>query len=423
MIRYEAVCFVVMPFGRREVGGREVDFDDIYERILKRAIEQAPRPEGGYLEARRTDHDFFAGDINEEMFRYLEYSRLVVADITSLNPNVFYELGARHHARENGTIILRQPGTMLPFDIRSVKAFPYEYEPEEHAEESRQLVRRVVAGSLIQLRLDSPIQAVIRRQQNRSIRAEAMSLEAENEMRRLDPMAAIATLRSLVARADSTVLDRMKLGLLLKEQGLWREALDTFRAITAQAPDYAEAWREQGIAENKRAPDGRRTDAAGEASLRRAIELNPTDFDAHASLGGVLKRAGRLPEALEAYAAASEYSNHHPYPLLNMLKLRAALEGELRLSSADQRALARARRLRSQQADNEPAYDPPWSHFDMAELSLLAGEPDTAVAYLERGLEQVAADWQVTTFRSSLALLEDVRRPVPGLEQLLARLE
>jgi hypothetical protein len=96
MIDYTKICFVIMPFGRKAVGARTVDFDRIYADIFVPAIAATPLPAGevGRLEPRRTDQDFFAGNISNEMFLYLEYSRFALADISGLNANVFYELGA-----------------------------------------------------------------------------------------------------------------------------------------------------------------------------------------------------------------------------------------------------------------------------------------------------------------------------------------
>ena len=82
-----------------------------------------PLPEGGMLQARRTDKDFFSGDIKYEMYRYLEYSRFALADISGLNFNVAYEIGARHRARATGTAIFRLTQFAPPFDINSIKAF------------------------------------------------------------------------------------------------------------------------------------------------------------------------------------------------------------------------------------------------------------------------------------------------------------
>ncbi len=73
-------------------------------------------PEGGNLEPRRTDKDFFTSVITQDMFEYLEYSRFALTDITGLNPNVFYELGIRHRARPAGTVIFRQLAAKIPFD-------------------------------------------------------------------------------------------------------------------------------------------------------------------------------------------------------------------------------------------------------------------------------------------------------------------
>lgn len=124
---YENICFVIMPFGEKPVGGTIVDFNPIYDEVFAPAIAATPLPEGGTLEPRRTDKDFFTADITQEMFEYLEYARFALADISGLNANVFYELGARHRACAAGTAIFRQAGAPIPFDIGKIEAFEYEF--------------------------------------------------------------------------------------------------------------------------------------------------------------------------------------------------------------------------------------------------------------------------------------------------------
>src|SRR4051794_3753276 len=160
-IDYMKICFVIMPFGPKPVGDKTVNFDVLYDEIFLPAIKAVPLPEGGKLEPRRTDKDFFAGDIKLEMFQYLEYSRFALADISGLNFNVAYELGTRHRARECGTAIFRQIQFPPPFDISSIKAFPYEFEPADKAAEARQLITRVLTESLVQNRLDSPVRLAL----------------------------------------------------------------------------------------------------------------------------------------------------------------------------------------------------------------------------------------------------------------------
>jgi tetratricopeptide (TPR) repeat protein len=48
------------------------------------------------------------------------------------------------------------------------------------------------------------------------------------------------------------------------------------------------------------------------AAMLRAIALNPHDFDAMASLGGVLKRQKRYEEALAIYRQATKASDGNP---------------------------------------------------------------------------------------------------------------
>ena len=185
-IDYNKVCFVIMPFGKKDVGGgKMVDFDPLYADIFVPAIAAVSLPEGGKLEPRRTDQDFFAGDIKQEMFQYLEYSRFAMADISGLNFNVAYELGVRHRAREAGTAIFRQTQFAPPFDISSIKAFPYEYTPAEEAAKARALIARVLTESLVRNRLDSPVRLALSAQR-KSGQIDGLLKQAEDAIRKPD---------------------------------------------------------------------------------------------------------------------------------------------------------------------------------------------------------------------------------------------
>jgi hypothetical protein len=169
---YTMMCFVIMPFGKKPVGKRKlfglfpwgdrlVDFDAIYRDIFQPAIEQTPLPEGGHLVPLRTDMNPAAADIDVQMFRGIVFARMVLSDITGLNPNVFYELGVRHHSNETGTAIFRQTDTPIPFDIGHIKAIPYEYYPAENIARARETVKLILAESLKQNLVTSPIQRAI----------------------------------------------------------------------------------------------------------------------------------------------------------------------------------------------------------------------------------------------------------------------
>ena len=94
------LCFIDMPFGEKldAKTGINVDFNQVYEQGIKPGVEQAG------LSCLRGDHENTGGIIHTAMFARLLMSEFVVADLTTSNPNVFYELGIRHAAKPTTTI-------------------------------------------------------------------------------------------------------------------------------------------------------------------------------------------------------------------------------------------------------------------------------------------------------------------------------
>jgi tetratricopeptide (TPR) repeat protein len=422
---YTKSCFVIMPYGRKKMEiepgkSREVDFDRIYETIFEPAIRRARLPEGGKFEPRRCDKDTFEASITQDMFEYLEYSRLAVADITGLNANVMYELGVRHRARPAGTIIFRQTAAPVPFDIKSIRAFAYDFEPADQAAVAVKTLDEVLAETMRENRLDSPVQQALLAQHNIGM-MDALLRQAEGEVRNQQWVKAQGTYRQALALQPTNSLVRTRLGLLLKDQGAWSEALQQFEQAVADAPLNAAAQRELGVTQNKH--QGKTDPDAGVRALRRAIELDPTDYDALASLGGIYKRQKNYAAALELYRRATAISRGASYPLLNALKLDARIVGKLVLDEALRFQLRRAERGLAANVARQPPFDPPWSFFDLAECHLYAGNTDAFLRDVEAGLDCATAAWQAQTFRGSLALLVEGGVVVPGLAEGLALIE
>lgn len=424
-VRYDDVCFVAIPYGRKAVGphGHDVDFDGIFESIFVPAITRTPLPEGGVLRAVRAKDGFFSGPIDVEMFNYIEYARFLVADVTTLNPNVLYELGVRHRARESGTALFQQLHTERAFDIRQVRTFPYEYEPELNAEQSRGLITEVLRENLKQNQVTSPVHLALREQQvHQYDQIEPLLLAAENAIRADDVPTAIAKYRQALALRDQNAALRVRLGVLLKQRAEWEAARVQFDTAVRQASAYAEAHRELGIAQNKLFTKGDTSMPIGEDALLRAIELNPDDFDALSALGGIMKRAKRTSEALALYERATEISRGHAYPLLNALKLRALLERRLELPESRMSQLRRAERQRRNQVAASPPYDVPWSFFDLAEIRMYLGDAEESLALLVQGIERSDAVTDLETHRDTLQLLADAEISIPGLAESLSAL-
>ncbi|MBC8733455.1 macro domain-containing protein [Paraburkholderia sp. UCT2] len=144
-------CFVVMPFGeKKDANGNSIDFDKIYKYFIKQAIEALD------IDCVRCDEIAEAGWIHSKMFQHIYESRVAVVDITSLNPNVFYELGVRHALTQSITVLIRRDGTDIPFNIQGFKVIDYS-EDLEKLDEAKKKITDFIKNGLKIRKNDSPV--------------------------------------------------------------------------------------------------------------------------------------------------------------------------------------------------------------------------------------------------------------------------
>lgn len=89
-----------MPFSKTTDKHTEDYWTEHFERFLKPLIEENPG-----LEARRSEP--LRGDILRQIITDLVVSRVVVADLTDHNPNVYWELGVRQ-SFQHGTVTIAE---------------------------------------------------------------------------------------------------------------------------------------------------------------------------------------------------------------------------------------------------------------------------------------------------------------------------
>ena len=113
-------AFVVMPFGlKKDSQGNDIDFNQVYMKLIKPALEAAG------LAVFRADQEQRAGDIRTDMFQELLIADLVLADLTLDNPNVWYELGARHALRARGVMLVCGGRVTTAFDLYTDRKLRY----------------------------------------------------------------------------------------------------------------------------------------------------------------------------------------------------------------------------------------------------------------------------------------------------------
>ena len=100
----------------RTAPGGSVDFDAVYEELIAPAVRAAG------LEPLRADEEMGGGIIHKPMFERLILCDYAVADLTTANANVFYELGVRHALRPYTTVLLFAEGGRPAFDVAPVRA-------------------------------------------------------------------------------------------------------------------------------------------------------------------------------------------------------------------------------------------------------------------------------------------------------------
>lgn len=162
-------CFVITSFGQKENlndlkakyknGNKEpvqqVDFDKIYEDLVKPAILKAG------LEPLIEREEKSLGSIHKTMYEKIILCEYCIADVTNLNPNAYYELGMRYAVKPFTTIpIIASSHFPLPFDIGPNRTFAYQVDNDFNLS-NRENDINTLAGMLLNAKksrsTDSPL--------------------------------------------------------------------------------------------------------------------------------------------------------------------------------------------------------------------------------------------------------------------------
>ena len=158
------ICFVIMGFGKKidYENNREVDLDIVYTKIIRKIFNEKFEN----FKLIRSDELTTSTIIDVDMYDFLLRADLVIADITTMNPNALYELGVRHGVKPKSTLVIADEKTKLPFDLNHTRILKYkeigtELENDEIEEISIKLVE-AIETSLRQLKIDSPFYTMLK---------------------------------------------------------------------------------------------------------------------------------------------------------------------------------------------------------------------------------------------------------------------
>jgi O-acetyl-ADP-ribose deacetylase (regulator of RNase III) len=149
-------CFVIMPFGDKvDADGTPIDFNVVYSYVIKPAVKEVG------LQPIRCDEVEKPGWIHAEMITRIFDADVAVVDVTTLNPNVFYELGVRHALRKSVTVLVRRKGTKIPFNIEGLNLIEYELTDPVILDEAKRKIGEFIKAGLHGTSGDSLVHQVL----------------------------------------------------------------------------------------------------------------------------------------------------------------------------------------------------------------------------------------------------------------------
>lgn len=116
---YNKEIFVITPIGKKDSATYKK-----YDAIFNSMIEPACKEIDSKFNVIRADKIAKPSSFVKDILTNLRNSYIVIANLTDLNPNVFYELGVRH-ALSNRTIIITEDLSTIPSDLKEYRAIEY----------------------------------------------------------------------------------------------------------------------------------------------------------------------------------------------------------------------------------------------------------------------------------------------------------
>lgn len=464
-------AFVAMPFSVKPVptkDGKDVDlnFDSLYTDLFAPAIRKAG------CEPFRADEEASQGDIRTDMYFELVTAEVVVADISILNANVFYELGIRHGIAPRGILQLHAGFTRRPFDVAPDRTIPYDGtlffvdQKRDDVWTERLAAERVELAARIRAALDTDEQTT-----GSPVYKELPGLLPPDTSR-------IQTARAKYFGSElvdwrsrlRTARERGRVGDLLT---LGRDAPNRMyvKELTLAAAQELVAMRCFAIARSvledlvQAVPDnpaarcelgqvlGRMNDLAGaEEHLQHAATLNAGEAEVHGMLGRVAKSRWRLTwehlaqekerrevarskallaeDALGAYLVALRRDMDTYYNGVNVVSLAWLLDNlgdpyPDMPGTIDE--LATVTRVAARRAADEPAGTDAhrraqriWATATLGELALISGDAEEAIArYNEASSLPGVTAFQVDSMSTQLRLYSGLGAHPVAVAQVL----
>ena len=468
---HRPLCFVLMPFGSKPdpSGGPNINFDAIYDDAIKPGIEDAG------LSPLRADEEKLGGIIHEQMFKRLLFCKYAVADLTTSNPNVLYELGIRHAARPRTTLTIYAASSPLPFDVGLLRTERYQLEKNNTlSPASAAALRAAVTEKLRELQdhvtdeefIDSPLFKLVEglhpelllpsnfEFDDEAVRHNEAIKEQLHQISRIRKEGAElelrgASLAKLKAISDEQAAagDNADIGVLTeimetyRALKAWSEMIATYDLMPKNVQQQVRVRQMRAFAYNRRAeseqhqPGDRATALAILEELQEEQGYNPetcgligriykAQYEDAAAAGKTVKAGQYLNKSIEAYTRGFEADWRDYYPGINAITVLDA-KGDAESLAEKDRLLPVVRfSVQQKMGGGAPTY---WDYATLLELAVHAGDPKEANKILSDVLATAEEKWCVESTADNLRMIAAHQKKrnleVGWIEALAATLE
>jgi tetratricopeptide (TPR) repeat protein len=437
-----------MPFGVKKdpSGGPDIDFDRIYKEAIRPGIVDSD------MEPIRADEERTGGIIHEAMFERLLLCDFAVADLTTANANVFYELGVRHAVRPATTLTIFS--TAPPFDVNYLRSVGYKLGTNNSfGDAEAKALREVITRRLTEVRklareadaADSPIFQLLKEykapdiahlktdsflnriESSRTLKRELAAAREDNDLQSLSEIE--KTLGELDGVEAGVSID---LYLSYRAVSAWDNMIELFNRLPAPFKRNVMVREQYAFALNRK----KRRQEAVEILEQIVSEQGPgsetnglmgrvyKDLWVEAKDKGDVARAnGYLRKAVDSYMRGFEADWRDAYPGINAVTL-LDIKGDAQSLQRKSELIPVVRFAVLQGLKSgTPDY---WDHATMLELAVLDGKPDEAAQYLSDALVMVEESWEPATTENNLKLIQEARQnrntAEPWLDEIIGQL-
>ncbi|REG94351.1 TRAFs-binding domain-containing protein [Algoriphagus antarcticus] len=428
------LCFVIMPFGKKpDLTGRIINFDAVYEKFIKPVIEESG------LESIRADQEMMGGIIHKPMYERLILCDFAIADLTTANANVFYELGIRYTAKPFTTFSIFETGTKIPFDLVDVRCFPYVIVDDEivDLEDKKAALKGYITEIKKKKITDSPIYQLmdgIEFKHNLSIDKVDMLRERAKQDNQVNTQ--IQEILSLDKKEERA--EKLKdLEKTLPEKEDWDASLAinfilAFRSINAfqEMVDFIDSLpnhlkgtvvvqEQYGFALNRAGNKDKAIDV-----LTKLVEEKGSNSETLGILGRIYKdkyneaksskaflAKGFLNKAIEVYTDGFKADIRDFYPGVNAATLKFVREDEDTVDFAKVVEFAvltyleKKSKISMRKAPSN--FDDYWPQATLLELAILQNNQSKAFDYLSSAISTSHEDWQTDSTAKNLELFKN----------------